>query len=274
MKGLFAAGLFLFLVVCAGAQAQAAAEFCPASVAGSFTQVDPSTYRFRLGAISERSVSGFIRVQTQNGWFNAPFTDVALKASTKMYDDEGMTFSHADFVSPDMVVHFSSPQQVLYGYVSQAQTKGETLLDWDKEGMVTCLPTPIDSKAKPPAKPPVLPPLSSSAVSLKAQSMDAPFDDKCANPSAPVLLASAPQFKMPTMFGRDSYTARPTGTSAVVVAVERDGSVVDAWLWESSGTPMLDNVVLEQAKKSTFKPGRAFCENVPGYFLMRTEFKS
>lgn len=274
MKGLLATVVCLFAAFCAGAQARAAAEFCPATIAGNFTQVDPSSYRFRLAAISERSVTGFIRVQTKAGWFNAPFTGVALQSSRKQYDDEGMTFSHDDFVSPDMVVHFPSPQEVLYGYVSQAQTKGETLLDWDKEGSVTCLPTPRDPKAKPPAKPMVLPPLSRDAVTLTAKAMDAPFTDKCDDPFAPVTVAQLAQFHLPVLFGHDNFTAVPEGTTAVVVAVERDGSVVDAWLWETSGTPILDNAALEQAKKTTYVPGRAFCKNVPGYYLRRTEFKS
>lgn len=271
MLAALSCGAFLIL---AGGHARAAAEFCPATVAGTFTPVDASSYRFRLAAISERSVSGFIRIQTKSGWFNAPFTSVPLKASAKGYDDEGMTFTHDDFVSPDILVQFPSPQEVIYGYVSQAQTKGETLLDWDKEGMVTCLPTPRDPAAKPAVKPAVLPALSASAVSLTAKAIDPPFDGKCDDPSEPVHLASSPQLQIPSMFGRNDFTARPTGTAAVVVAVERDGSIVDAWPWETSGTPLLDKAVLEQARKSTFKPGRAFCLNVPGYFLMRTEFKS
>jgi hypothetical protein len=255
-------------------RARAAAEFCPATVAGNFTAVDSSTYRLRLAAISGRSVSGFIRIQTKQGWFNAPFTNVALAQATKSYDDEGMTFTHSDFVSPDIVVRFPSPQVVLYGYVSQAQTKGETLLDWDKEGTVTCLPTPRDPKEKPPAKPPVLPPLSRDAVMLTAKSIDAPFTETCAEPFAPVDVLRFATFHLPVLFGHDNFTAVPAGTTAVVVAVERNGSVVDAWLWETSGTPLLDSAALDRARKTTFKPGRAFCENVPGFMLLRTEFKS
>jgi hypothetical protein len=259
----------------AQARARAAAEFCPATVVGGFTQVGPSSFRFRLGAISERKVSGFIRFQTENGWYNAPFTHVPFTASTKMYDDEGMTFSHADYVSDDMVVRFPAAQQhVLYGYVSQAQTSGETVLDWDKQGSVTCLPTSRDAKPKAPAAAPSLPPLSKTAIALAAKPIDSPFTQKCGDPFESVQLAQAPRLQMPALFGRDDFTARPAGTSAVVVAVDQTGGVVDEWLWETSGTPLLDNAVLAQAAKSTFRPGRAFCENVPGYFLLRTEFKS
>lgn len=272
---LLAAVACVLCVFAAQARARAAAEFCPATVVGGFTQVDASSFRFRLGAISERTASGFLRFQTENGWYNAPFTGVPFKASTKMYDDEGMTFSHADYVSDDMVVRFPAAQQhVLYGYVSQAQTSGETVLDWDKQGSVTCLPTPRDAKPKPPARPPALPPLSKTAIAVTAKPIDSPFGEKCDDPFASVQLTQAPRLQMPALFGRDDFTARPTGTSAVVVAVDQTGGVVDEWLWETSGTPLLDNAVLAQAQKSTFKPGRAFCENVPGYFLLRTEFKS
>jgi TonB family protein len=78
---------------------------------------------------------------------------------------------------------------------------------------------------------------------------------------------------VPSLFAHDNFTQVPEGTAGVVVAVERDGSVVDAWLWESSGTPLLDRAAMDQARKSTFVPGRAFCRNVPGYFLLRSEFK-
>lgn len=272
---LLAAVACVLCVFAAQARARAAAEFCPATVVGGFTQVDASSFRFRLGAISERTASGFLRFQTENGWYNAPFTGVPFKASTKMYDDEGMTFSHADYVSDDMVVRFPAAQQhVLYGYVSQAQTSGETVLDWDKQGSVTCLPTPRDAKPKPPARPPALPPLSKTAIAVTAKPIDSPFGEKCDDPFASVQLTQAPRLQMPALFGPDDFTARPTGTSAVVVAVDQTGGVVDEWLWETSGTPLLDNAVLAQAQKSTFKPGRAFCENVPGYFLLRTEFKS
>lgn len=271
------AAVFTLVLLCgfvaAHARASAAAEFCPATIVGGAAQVDPSSYRFRLGAISARSVSGFVRLRTKSGWYNAPFSNVSLTSSAKQYNDNGVAFSHEDFLSDDIVVHFPAAQTVTYAYVSQVQTKGETLLDWDKEGSVTCLPTPQSTPAVKPTPAPPLPPLSKSAARIEAHAIDLPLSENCTNAFADVRMLKAGPFRMPAMFGRDSFTARPTGVATVVVAVERDGSVVDAWLWETTGTPLLDDAVVDEARKSTYTPGRAFCENVPGYFVLRSEFR-
>lgn len=261
----------VLLVALGHARARAAAEFCPAAVAGAPAPVDAASYRLRLRAISERSVSGFIRIQTDKGWYAAAFSGLPLRQLSKQYNDEGFAFSHDDYYSDDLVVRFPQSVSVTYAYVSQAVTKGETLLDWDKEGSVTCLPTPSSPKRAPV---PALPPLSKSAVALAAKPIDPPFAQACPNPFADVELSRAAQLHVPSLFAHDNFTSVPAGTAAVVVAVERDGSVVDAWLWESSGTPLLDQAALDQARKSAFTPGRAFCRNVPGYFLMRSVFKS
>jgi TonB family protein len=271
VKYVVSAVLSVLIAAFCGAHARAAAEFCPASVIGSPTKNDAALYRFRLGAISDRTVSGFVRVQTDKGWFAAPFSGIALRPITKQHNDAGFAFSHNQYLSDDVVVRFPSAVWVQYAYVSQAQTKGETLLDWDKEGSVTCLPTPVSPKTG--AAYAALPPLTSTAVSLTAKPIDAPFDAKCADAFGDVQLSKAAPLHIPALFSHDNFTQVPTGTAAVVVAVERDGSVVDAWLWESSGTPMLDQAAMDQARKSAFTPGRAFCRNVPGYFLMRSEFK-
>lgn len=271
MKYVVSAALAVVFASLCGTHARAAAEFCPASIVGTPAKSGASSYRFRLGAISERRVSGFVRVQTDKGWFAAPFSGVALQPITKEHNDAGFAFSHNQYLSDDIVVTFPGTVSATYAYVSQAQTKGETVLDWDKEGSVTCLPTPVSKKPQPASD--ALPPLSRTAIALTAKPIDAPFDTKCADPFDDVQLSKAEPLHVPALFSHDNFTQVPAGTAAVVVAVERDGSVVDAWLWESSGTPMLDQAAMDQARKSTFTPGRAFCRNVPGYFLMRSEFK-
>ncbi len=272
MKCLPAIVLALLCTILCGTRAQAAAEFCPASIVGGVAKVDANSYRLRLGAISPRTVSGFLRLQTDKGWYNAPYSGVLLTAMSQQHNDRGFAFSYEDYLSGDIVVKFPAPIVVQYAYVSQAQTKGETLLDWDKEGTVTCLPTPVAAKSTPPPAR-ALPPLSRDAVTINARPIDSPFDTKCADPFAEVQLRKTEPLHVPSLFAHDNFTQVPEGTAGVVVAVERDGSVVDAWLWESSGTPLLDQAAMDQARKSTFLPGRAFCRNVPGYFLLRSEFK-
>lgn len=272
MKRLPIAFGFAIAVALTHAPARAAAEFCPAAIVGGVVKVDASSYRLRLGAISQRNISGFLRLQTDKGWYTTPFPAVALKPMSAQHNDQGFAFSYQDYLSGDILVKFPAAVAVQYAYVSQAQTKGETLLDWDKEGSVTCLPTPAAAKSTPsPVRP--LPPLSKEPVTIDARPIDPPFDAKCSDPFADVRLSKAGPLHVPSLFAHDNFTQVPEGTAGVVIAVERDGSVVDAWLWESSGTPLLDQAALDQAHKSTFLPGRAFCRNVPGYFLLRSEFK-
>ncbi len=264
-------GVFLALSLLAGARAQAAAEFCPATLVGEPAQIDATSYRFKLGAISSRSVSGTIRIQTQTGWYAASFSDAALKPLEQSYNDQGMTFSHEDFISNDFVVKFPAPTAVFYAYVIQAEAKGDTLLNWDRYGMVACSPTPFSPKDKRNAARP-MPPLSKSPIVLAAAPVAAPMLPTCAEPFNDVRPIKPGVFHYPAIYGRDDPSARPTGVTVVVVAVDRDGSVVDAWVWETIGTPMLDQAVVDEARKGTYAPGKAFCENVPGYFVLRSVF--
>ncbi len=267
---LFAAVLAL-LVVCCGIQARAAAEFCPATLVSDPVMVDGNFARLRLGAISPRTVSGVVRLQTQKGWYAASFDNVAFKALQQDYNDQGMTFSHEDFLSDDIMVKLPTSDPVLYAYVAQARATGDTLMNWDRYGDVACSPTPFSPKDKRNSARP-MPALSKTPIALTAKSIGAPFSETCAEPFADVTVTKPGAFHYPGILGRDDPTARPTGVTVVVVAVDRDGSVVDAWVWEPIGTPMLDQAVVDEARKAKYAPGKAFCQNVPGYFVLRSVF--
>jgi len=263
--------LFAAFISITGARAQAAAEFCPATLVGEPAQVDANSYRFKLGAISPRTVSDVIRVQTTKGWYAISFSDVALTLLKQDYNDQGATFSHEDYLSNDIVAKLPPAASLLYAYVVQASAKGDALLNWDRFGTVACSPTPFSPKDKRnPARP--MPPLSKDPIVLAALPVPAPVVPTCAEPFSDVVTIKPGPFHYPAILGRDDPSARPTGVTVVVVAVDRDGSVVDAWVWEPIGTPMLDQAVVNEARKATYAPGKAFCENVPGYFVLRSTF--
>lgn len=265
------AGIVAGLVCAATAQARAAAEFCPATLVSSPVALDASTIRFRLGAISPRLVAGTVKIQTKTGWYAANFDYLPLKPLVQAYHDQGMTFSHEDYLTDDIVVKIPDATGVQYAYVSQAEAEHDSFLNWDRFGSVTCSPTPFSPRDKHnPARP--MPPLSAHPIQLAAVPIAPQATASCADPFEDVTLVRAGPFTYPAIYGHDDPTARPVGTTVVVVAVNRDGSIVDSWLWESSGTPLLDQSVLAEARKSTFKPGKAFCENVPGYFVLRSIF--
>jgi hypothetical protein len=264
-------GIFVTLALLAGGRALAAAEFCPATLVGTPGAVDANSVRFRLGAISPRNVSGVVRFQTAKGWYAATFDDVPFRQVQQSYSDQGMTFSHEDYLSEDIIVKMPFAGPVLYAYVSQASAKGDTFLNWDRFGLVACSPTPFSPKDKRNAARP-MPPLSKTPILLSALPIVTPVQATCAEPFDDVHTIKPGPFHYPAILGRDDPTARPTGVTVVVVAVDRDGSVVDAWVWEPIGTPMLDQAVVNEALKAKYSPGKAFCENVPGYFVLRSVF--
>jgi hypothetical protein len=271
LRGLLAGVACAVFVAVGWARAQAAAEFCPATLVGEPAQIDATSYRFKLGAISPRTVSGVIRVQTTKGWYAISFSDVVLKQLTQDYSDQGATFSHEDYLSNDIIVKFPPAATPLYSYVVQAEAKGDTFLNWDRFGTVACSPTPFSPKDKRNAARP-MPPLSKDPIVLTPTSVPTPVLATCAEPFKDVVTIKPGPFHYPAILGRDDPSARPTGVTVVVVAVDRDGSVVDAWVWEPIGTPMLDQAVVNEARKATYAPGKAFCENVPGYFVLRSTF--
>lgn len=271
LRSLRLAGIIAALVLVATLRAKAAAEFCPATLVSPPSALDASTIRFRLGAISPRAVSGTVEIQTKSGWYAANFTTLPFKPLVQAYRDQGMSFTHEDYITDDIVVKLPDATTVQYAYVSQAEAYGDTFMNWDRFGSVTCSPTPFSPRDKSnPSRP--MPPLSAHPIQLVAVPIVPQTFPTCADPFEDVTLLRAGPFSYPAMYGHDEPTARPIGTTVVVVAVDRDGSIVDTWVWESAGTPLLDQSVLAEAKKSTFKPGKAFCENVPGFFVLRSIF--
>lgn len=255
-------------------RARAAAEFCPAGIVGGFAPAGGSTYAFVLGAISSRSVSGRLRVETSNGWYSAAFAGVALKPLAKQYTDTGASFSHDDYLSDPVAVRFPKPVTIRYAYVSQAAASGDALLDWDKQGLVSCSPTGMTPLQAGDPKAMTSQPVRLDAASppaIAASPIDAPFAAGCDDPFEDVRAAQLARVTYPRILNTD--TALPTGTSVVSVAVDAHGSLVDAWLWETSGTPILDQAVLDAAKATTYLPARAFCVDVPGYYLLRAVFR-
>jgi hypothetical protein len=261
----------LALGVLVTGKAQAAAEFCPATLVSDPVMVDGNFARFRLGAISPRTVSGIVRLQTAKGWYAAEFANVSFKPLEQSYNDQGMTFSHEDFLSDDILVKLPSNDPVTYAYVAKADAVGDKLLNWDRYDSVDCWPTPFSPKDRRNSSRP-MPELSKVPITLTAKPIDAPFKITCSEPFSDVAVLRPGPFHYPGILGRDDPTARPIGVTVVVAAVDRDGSVLDAWVWEPIGTPMLDQAVVDEARKTQFAPGKAFCMDVPGYFVLRSVF--
>lgn len=261
-----AVALFAF----ATSHAQAAAEFCPAMIEGTPQRVSAGVYAFQLAAMSERSVTGMAQFQTPQGWYTAAFNSVKLHEKPKQAVSTANLYMLNSYISDQVYVKLPADVPISYAYVSQASTSGETFFGWDDKGTMPCEPVGLmDSTA--PAAPPPAP--SATQTIIAAHTIAAPFGTACTRPLRKVSFKDAPPLKMPSMFsgGQTALQANPT---IVAVAVDPSGAVVDDWVWQTSGTPALDEAAANEAHKATFGPAQAFCRNVPGYYLFHVYWNS
>lgn len=254
---------FLILAFAGRGTARAAAEFCPATVSPVFQGLSPSEYAFTLGAMSKRDVTGLLRIQTSSGWFDADFKDVQLRSTTSQYNDAGSAFTLDDFLSTPLVVAFPGAVSVTYAYVARASTSGETVLGWDAKGRHVGMETPntpaMDLK---------------KAINLKAHSVETALMSNCGDPFSLVGIQKIAYAQYPALLRDSAFTALPKGSSIVIVAVNDDGTVIDAWTWETSGNEALDAAATTAAEHTVYSPARAFCENVPGYYFMKIAWRA
>lgn len=250
-------------------RADALAEFCPATVLPQFDRVAPATYEFHLAAMSSRTVTGFVRLQTSKGWYNAVFQNVKLQQQPQRYLHDGNAMVLNDYISDPQYVQLPADAPIIYGYVSQASATGDTLLGWDQEGTVTCAPTGKQAKNAPKHSFDLSPP---KTAPLQAHPIDSPFAAACKKPFTPIVITHLQPVEIPALLSSMTYSALPTGESIVAVALDRDGKVLDTWLWASSGVDAYDKTTLKAARETTYEPPHAFCETIPSYYLFRVSF--
>lgn len=263
---------FVLLFGLAVCRVDAAAEICPALIDSPLQRVGPGVYEYRLSAMSERGVTGIIRIQTPKGWYNALFQSVKLhqKPAETINDDQVHLLMLNAFVSDPQYVRLPDDTPVSYAYVSQARTSGETVFGWDKSGDMPCEPIPQPQSTAPPQAVAAATPPANAIV--QARAIDSPFTSTCEKPFSPLKPIVTAPMQYPPIF-ENWYTALPTGTTIVAVAADNKGSILDAWVWESSGTPSLDAAAVSEARGSTYAPARAFCRSVSDYYLFRVNWR-
>ena len=242
-----------------------------------------------LSALSSRTVSGTIVVHTADEWYTLRFTNVTLSRYDEKWQDTYASFSTTEFLSPVLYVRFPKPVSVQSVFVNEASTSGETAFGWDAKGNVTCTggsdisiialgagaiisgtmekskstsdlqrlnPIPSSRNAPPDGTPTLTPALTS-----------APGLTDCAAPFAEATVTRP----YPPSFPAGSRGE--SGESYVQVAIGADGKLVDAWIWGPSGDRAFDLATLQSARHSEYAPARAFCQNVPGMYRFRAEFR-
>jgi hypothetical protein len=263
------------------ARALAVTEACPADV-GEFHPIgatDVTTmYSFVLYAHSSRTVDGALIVGTTAGWFEVDFLPIELSERTHFYRGKFGLESRTSFESAPIYVSFPQRVDVVFSYVSHARTLGETQFGWDAKGGVACSPQAgVDTNEPPPftgvdvsevsprvdlhAAP------SRTSVFAQAKATNAPGSTDCAAPFAQANISVFVKPEYP-----DSEQQRKPAFSVVEVVVNAAARPVDAWMYLSSGSTVLDSKAVDAAEAAKYRAGKMFCRPTGGFLLYPVEF--
>lgn len=275
----------VFFVLCA-ARAAAVAEFCPAQVSlrpvgDGFTPAQ--VYGFELSAEGSRTVTSMLAFDTSAGWFTASVPAVEIAEKDRHYTAPWVSFTRRDWVSPVMYLRFPGVLTVKRTWVYLARATGDSF-GWEAKGQVSCSANPGPAiPPRLPARPPTLDPrdddhlnasprLNASfipvvaSLPLKQTNCGKPFED------ASVATMIPPNFPEGGPFPGSSVDAGVETTVAVTVIINANGSLSDAWIWESSGVPNFDRAALNAARATGYRPALAYCEAVPSQYLFKVTF--
>jgi TonB family protein len=191
-------------------------------------------------------------------------------------------------------VRFPKELSVKHAWVDTASAQDDPIFGWDKRGVVQCDPTPrrmrliAASRTKAAgADGGASQPYGSALFPLDPKDVDAL--DSAPKSTSMLLLAkpiNPPSFATCSQafdyaFVRDQVTPEfPTiargasGVSAVEIAIDADGSLVDAWIWGPSGLQAFDDAAVAAARQSTYRGARAYCTPARGDYLFIVEYQS
>ncbi len=285
--------LFLVAVTSLAARANAEVEYCPALVHVAPVAVatpvpgataSPTTdFGLRLQAESARTVSGVVAMHAPDGWYQVSIPPTKLLPVVQTWRSSFSTYTRNVYESSPVYVRFAKPITVASAFMLQATTSGENVFGWDKRGTVPCDAEP-DALDAPTAKPqPVpnstdglihpnhevehAPPIGTPMIVSQRLSLQMPV---CNVPFASARATKVAVPVYPPSLARDGDLTRRE--ALIAVAISASGIVDDAWVFESSGRRAMDVSALQAAAASTYAPGRAFCQNVPGIYTFHADF--
>lgn len=286
MKRVVIAAVFCAAFLAFGhGRAQAMIEFCPATLQVAPVKTDaaqkddsPSAvYGFDLSAMGPRSVKATLAFDTSAGWYTVDLQPVTLVEKPRHYTSVSAYFVRRDFVSPVMYVRFPGVVSINHSWVYSAAAQADGAFGWEKQGQVTCDP-PGTASVTPGKFAPKLdpkdrdhlgdPPRAASLI-VAAKQTPALETADCSDPFADATATKTvvPDYPM----GLRSMRTGILSTS-IAVAIDADGNVADAWVWGPSGEEPADDASLAAARATKYKPGRAYCRNVPGLYMFRVTF--
>jgi len=275
-----AGGLFAASCALLAAPVRAAVEFCPARIGAThaFDASRAGILAFSIDAQSARTVSGNAVIEGKNGWYTFPFKSVTLLPDEGTYKTSYTAFTRTAYRSKPLYLQLPADESVVRMWVRDAAATGDGSFGWEKRGDVQCTPPAfgVDNKQRNasllakrtnPSQDLSLPPGADDAL-VVPQPIDPPAGfTACAQPfaAATVTHAVSPEFP------RGSVIVAPI-TTFVEVAVKADGSLEDAWIYQSSGSTHADLAALAAAKASSYRAGTALCAPAPGLYTFRATF--
>lgn len=235
-----AAGFAVLVTVCAHAAARAETEFCPARIAAVSAVPGNASIAVNLSALGPRSVTGQFLIETDRGWFRAPFPPVALVTQQNRVESRTLEITLPKKTSLENI------------WLSQAASDDP---QWGPRGMVTCPPEPERRTATNGSRD------LRAAERVAALPIAPPFAYDCKTPFAAAHVQSDDMDYDP--YGPGEYaTAR--------VDLDTSGQVIDVTGLDSSGADFnLRKNLEKRVRHMRFTPAVAYCKPVPSTYLLR-----
>ena len=222
-----------------------AGEFCPARVEQvAAIPGNGVTYAARLEATSERSVTGQFLLETQTGWYRAPFAPVRLVKSARGIE------------SVPIYLQLPQPAALLNVWLVQAASDDS---NWASRGVVHCAPDPMRHVARGLTAAPL------NAEIVRAAPVAAPFAYDCPVPFSQAKIEGG-------SVESGDLAGEMQGHLAAQVDLDADGSVigVEPLLSSGAGLPARTKFA-DYVRHLRFAPAVAYCRAVPSTYLVTVD---
>ena len=259
-----AVAAFAFLGAARADAADVITELCPAyasppvAVDAASGATAATTFSYDLEALTPSIVSGTLAVQTDKGWYLAPFARILMGPHADTFTYTGVTFTRTDMYSDPQYVRFDVRVSVQRAYVMSATTD-DTTFPWPSTiAPVSCeyAGAPLIFHSAPP-----VPPVASSAIAkAKPTKM---FDNlPCATPFADPSIAKESHNDYVFPIASPRYLS-----TGLVVEIDERGIAKNVWTYSPSAVPDFDKSSLEEARGTHYNPAISRCLAVPSLYL-------
>jgi TonB family protein len=287
MKRCIVALCALFAVLWFGAaKADAAAEFCPASVEtiepSGAAGVSSAEYSYELNAATSRTIADATLIaDTDHGWYRWTVAGVVLPAAKATETTARKTYT-IDFAQSDRL-HVAFPEALLvrHAWITSARATDENVLGWEKRGEFACMVPAYSSRGawtaeleRPQSRRSIPPPRPLGAASstpvgaAQAVPTAIPFDSIDCDVPFRQATVTAPQIPDYPDSQRGSGVS---ATSLVAVGINEKGDMIEASVYAGSNAAF-DQSALRAARMSSYSAPISYCQKVRGLYLFTATF--